>query len=75
MPVPEKIFRENMVAMDVVYNPLRTKFLQTAIDKGCVQVDGVTMFIHQGGRQFELWTGLKAPLPFMRQTVLGRLRD
>lgn len=75
MPVPEKIFRENMVAMDVVYNPLRTKFLQTAIDKGCVPVDGVTMFIHQGGRQFELWTGLKAPLPFMRQTVLGRLRD
>lgn len=75
MPVPEGIFKEHMVVMDIVYNPLRTKFLKTAKAKGCLPVDGVTMFIRQGGRQFELWTGLPAPLPIMRQTVLSLLNQ
>lgn len=73
-PVPDEIFRENMVAMDIVYNPLRTKFMAKAIANGCVPLDGVTMFVHQGGKQFELWTGLPAPLPMMRQTVLSLLK-
>lgn len=75
MPVPEEIFRENMVAMDIVYNPLRTKFMAKAISNGCVPLDGVTMFVHQGGKQFELWTGRPAPLPIMRQTVLSLLES
>ena len=74
MPVPEEVFRENMVAMDIVYNPLRTMFMAKAISRGCVPLDGVTMFVHQGGKQFELWTGLPAPLPMMRQTVLSLLQ-
>lgn len=73
MPVPEAIFHKNMVAMDIVYNPLHTRFIAKAIANGCEPLDGVTMFVHQGGRQFELWTGRPAPLPMMRQTVLSLL--
>lgn len=73
MPVPEAIFHKNMVVMDIVYNPLHTRFISKAIAHGCEPLDGLTMFVHQGAKQFELWTGKPAPLPMMRQTVLSLL--
>lgn len=73
MPLPEELFHKNMVVMDIVYNPLHTQFMAKATSSGCVPLDGVTMFVHQGGKQFELWTGRPAPLPIMRQTVLSLL--
>ena len=36
-------------------------------------VNGLPMFVHQGACQFELWTGLKAPLEVMRNAVLEAL--
>lgn len=74
MPVPPEIFQENMLVMDIVYNPLHTKFIKEAVARGCVPVDGVSMFVQQGARQFELWTSKAAPLPIMRQTVLSLLK-
>lgn len=73
MPVEAGILRAGMVVMDIVYNPLQTKLLQTAAAQGCITVNGVAMFVGQGARQFELWTGLSAPIPFMRQTVVACL--
>jgi shikimate 5-dehydrogenase len=31
------------------------------------------MFVHQGARQFELWTGMKAPVDIMRMAVEAEL--
>ncbi len=42
---------------DVVYNPLRTRFLAQAEAAGCRTVSGLEMFLHQGLAQFRLWTG------------------
>jgi shikimate 5-dehydrogenase len=28
------------------------------------------MFVHQGAAQFEIWTGIKAPIGIMRKTVI-----
>ena len=36
-------------------------------------IDGLSMFVHQGARQFELWTGLKAPVDIMRMAVEAEL--
>jgi shikimate dehydrogenase len=58
-----------MAVMDIVYNPLETRLLQTAADRGCVVVQGLGMFIHQGAEQFELWTGLEAPVALMSRVV------
>jgi shikimate dehydrogenase len=63
-----------MVVMDLVYNPLKTRFLAEAEKLGCVTVDGVSMFVHQGAVQFELWTGKKAPVDVMRKVVLDELK-
>lgn len=57
-PVPEEYcLSSNQVAYDIVYNPLRTKFLQKAESHGCRTIDGLDMFIGQAAEQFRLWTG------------------
>jgi len=56
-PVPKALLKKGMMVMDIVYEPLQTKLLREAKDKGCVTVDGLEMLIRQGMAQFEIWTG------------------
>lgn len=72
-PIEEKFLEKGMVVMDIVYNPLKTRLLKEAEKAGCVTIDGVSMFVHQGAFQFELWTGMKAPLDIMKRAVLDAL--
>jgi shikimate dehydrogenase len=72
-PVPRARLRPGLVVMDMVYNPLRTRLLQDAVAVGCSAIDGLAMFVHQGARQFELWTGLPAPVEIMRLAVEAEL--
>lgn len=74
MPVPAGYLRSEMTVMDIVYNPLKTKLLKEAESKGCICVDGVSMFVYQGVSQFESWTGQKAPVELMRHVVLNALK-
>jgi len=72
-PVPREELRPGMVVMDIVYNPLKTRLLLEAEAAGCVTIDGLAMFVYQGARQFELWTGLPAPVDLMRMAVEAEL--
>ena len=72
-PIPEKDLSKEMVVMDIVYNPLETKFLKDAAARGCQTINGVDMFVFQGAYQFELWTGQKAPVEVMQNAVLESL--
>lgn len=72
-PLPEQSLTEGMVVMDIIYNPIETMLLTIARARGCVTINGVGMFIHQGAEQFRLWTGLEAPIATMRRTVEGAL--
>lgn len=49
--------RPDAVVTDIVYNPLRTPFLETAAAVGCQTVDGLGMLLHQGVPGFERWFG------------------
>jgi shikimate dehydrogenase len=62
------------VVMDIVYNPIETKLLATAKDRGCVTINGLGMFIRQGAEQFRLWAGLEAPVETMMSAVEEALR-
>ncbi len=73
MPVRRRDLRPEMVVMDIVYNPLRTRLLREARKIGCVTVDGVSMFVNQGALQFRLWTQLPAPVDVMREVVIKAL--
>jgi len=72
-PVPERAFKKGMVVMDIIYNPLETKLLQTAKATGCTIIDGAGMFVYQGAEQFRLWTGLKPPIKIMTRVVKDAL--
>jgi shikimate dehydrogenase len=73
-PIAKQALSNEMVVMDIVYHPLNTRLLKEADDKGCLTINGVDMFVFQGAHQFELWTGKKAPVAVMRQTVLQALQ-
>ena len=47
--------------------------MQEAARAGCKTVDGLAMFVNQGARQFEWWTGEKAPVEVMKQAVIENL--
>ncbi|RLC86541.1 MAG: shikimate dehydrogenase, partial [Chloroflexi bacterium] len=69
MPVKSEDLHKEMTVMDIVYNPLQTRLLREAQNLGCLTINGVSMFVHQGVAQFELWTGLGAPVDIMTQAV------
>jgi shikimate dehydrogenase len=73
VPVNTDLLESGIIVMDMVYNPLKTRFLAQAEKIGCTTVDGVAMFVNQGAVQFELWTGRKAPVDVMRRVVLDEL--
>jgi len=63
------------VVFDLVYNPIETQLLRLARRRGCRTVPGWQMLVEQGAAQFEIWTGLRAPLAVMRRAVLNGLRS
>jgi len=67
--VPEHTLKKGMVVMDIVYNPIETRLLTMAMSRGCLTINGLGMFIHQGAEQFRLWTGLEAPVDAMTRAV------
>jgi 3-dehydroquinate dehydratase / shikimate dehydrogenase len=63
------------LVFDLVYNPVDTPFLRMARQKGIAVVTGVEMFVQQGARQFEIWTGKRAPEEEMLRVVVHALRQ
>ncbi|MEM6758884.1 MAG: shikimate dehydrogenase [Pseudomonadota bacterium] len=57
MRVPLDGLRKGTVVTDLVYAPLRTRFLAAAEDAGCTTVDGLGMLLHQAVPAFERWFG------------------
>lgn len=54
---PEVIARFG-AAVDLIYNPEETLFLQHAREQGLQTAGGLYMLIYQGMKSFEIWTGL-----------------
>jgi 3-dehydroquinate dehydratase/shikimate dehydrogenase len=63
------------LVFDLVYNPVDTPLLKMARQKGIAVVTGVEMFVQQGARQFEIWTGKRAPEDEMLRVVVHALRQ
>jgi 3-dehydroquinate dehydratase / shikimate dehydrogenase len=63
------------LVFDLVYNPIETPLIALARQKGIAVIAGVEMFVQQGARQFEIWTGKPAPEEEMLRVVLHALRQ
>ncbi len=63
------------LVFDLVYNPLETPLLRMARQKGIPIITGIEMFVQQGARQFEIFTGKPAPEEEMLRVVIHSLRQ
>ncbi|HEY4930192.1 MAG TPA: shikimate dehydrogenase [Terriglobales bacterium] len=54
---------------DLVYVPAETKLMKMARAKNIQVIPGLEMFVQQGARQFEIWSGKPAPVAEMSFVV------
>jgi shikimate dehydrogenase len=50
-------FMKGQIVFDVVYNPVKTKLLKLAESQGATIITGLKMFVEQGAKSYEMWTG------------------
>ena len=60
---------------DLVYNPIDTPLIRLARQQNINVITGVEMFVTQGARQFEIWTGKPAPEEEMLRVVIHALKQ
>ncbi len=58
-PLPDFQFSAEQIVFDMIYHPINTTLLNNAKNLGAKIISGLDMFIGQGIRQIELWTGKK----------------
>jgi 3-dehydroquinate dehydratase/shikimate dehydrogenase len=73
-PVPASALDGRLV-YDLVYNPIETALLRDARRAGCETLGGLDMLIAQAQRQFEWWTGRRAPERAMREAAISTLAE
>ncbi len=52
-------FKKDLIVMDIVYNPLETRFLKEAKKAGAKTIDGLGMLIYQGIESLKIWFGIE----------------
>jgi 3-dehydroquinate dehydratase / shikimate dehydrogenase len=67
-PLSEKEINARYV-FEMIYDPPETRLVQMARSRGAEIIPGIEMFVHQAGRQFEIWTGKPAPWDEMLRAV------
>ena len=67
-PLEEKELNTKFL-FDLVYVPAETKLVKMAKAKNIQIIPGLEMFVQQGARQFEIWTGKPAPIAEMAFVV------
>jgi shikimate dehydrogenase len=70
-----KIPSSNFLVYDLIYIPFKTKFLKTAEKFGARTINGLDMFVFQGAKAFEIWTGIKPPIELMSNAIKNELRN
>lgn len=68
--VDSELFGDS-ICYDLIYNPQMTRFLKLAEKEGAVVINGLDMFIAQGSRSFELWTGKSFPEKKIRKALIN----
>ncbi|MCX7797031.1 MAG: shikimate dehydrogenase [Melioribacter sp.] len=54
-------FTKDQIVFDVVYTPIKTKLLKLAESQGARIITGLKMFVEQGAKSYEIWTGQQMP--------------
>ena len=67
--------KTNLIYIDTIYNPLKTKTLQFLKEKGIKIFNGLDMFIYQGQKAFYLWNKINPEIDEkLVELLISRLR-
>ncbi|AZV63479.1 shikimate dehydrogenase [Peribacillus frigoritolerans] len=72
-PLKVDQLKSGAIVSDIIYNPLQTKLLREAGEKGAETQNGLGMFINQAALAFEIWTGVMPDTARMTDIVLNKL--
>ena len=57
--------RPGAVVLDAVYDPVETRLLRDARERGAIAIGGKWMLVHQAAEQLRLWSACEPPLDVM----------
>lgn len=63
-PLPDEFMplMKDKVCYDLIYRPQETRLLRQAREEGAGVINGLSMFVHQAAKSFEIWTGKPFPV-------------
>ena len=73
MPLDPGLLNPGQVAVDLVYHPLTTPWLDALRSHGIEAHHGLSMLLFQAARAFTLWTGEEAPVAVMESAARAAL--
>lgn len=62
-------FHKGLFVVDIIYDPLKTKFISIAEEAGCKTMNGIDMMIYQGALAFKIWTGEDMPIEYVKEVL------
>jgi len=76
-PLAFRELPESTIVVDLVYNPLETKFLKLAKHAGAKTIDGLDMLAFQGIKAFEIWLRQEIKIDYseLRKLLEKRLKN
>lgn len=63
----KRMFHEELIVSDVIYNPRETTLLHLAKEQGCRTFNGLYMLLYQGAEAFRIWTGKEMPAALIKE--------
>ncbi len=69
LAAPAGAVGSGQTAVDLIYRPQRTAWLDDCAQNGAVVLNGLAMLVHQAAEQIALWTGGQAPIDAMTQAL------
>lgn len=67
IPIPSQFLKQGIIVMDMVYNPLKTKLISTALEKKCKIIDGLWMLVYQIIENLDIWFGIRPSVTIVRE--------
>jgi shikimate dehydrogenase len=66
-PIPPQFLKEGIIVMDMVYNPLKTKLINIALEKKCKIIDGLWMLAYQIIENLDIWFSIRPSITMIRK--------
>ena len=69
-----EFYRRIEVGYDIIFNPLKTHFMELTEAAGGKAYNGLKMLLFQGIRSFEIWNDVHVDDAFAEELLAGMLR-